>query len=160
MRRGLGTLALGLCLTAVFALGASCGEVWAEAEMDGAAKRAPAAVVLELNRIEPRNQVCRLYLLLRNSRPEPFEHLTLDLVFFDRKAIIDRRFSVEAGPLPGNKTSLKQLDVPDLSCDGLGSLLLNDVTACGGASDSGSDSAGDCISLVGLENRTDILFFK
>lgn len=164
MRSGLGKQALGLCLAAGLAVGSSAGDARAEAEMAGAAKGSPADVVLELNRIEPRDQACRLYLLLRNSRPEGFERLTLDLVFFDRKAIIDRRFSVEAGPLPGDKTSLKQLDVPELSCDALGSLLLNDVTACDGssegASDSASDSGSDCISLVGLENRTDILFFK
>ena len=156
MRSGVWKLALGLCLSAVLAVDPSAGNARAEGDAEPAAKGPATPVVLELNRIEPRDQACRLYLLLRNSRPEAFERLTLDLVFFDRQAIIDRRFSVEAGPLPGDKTSLKQLDVPELSCDALGSLLLNDVTACGGT----SDASGGCVSLVGLENRTDILFFK
>ncbi len=113
-------------------------------------------VVLELNRIESQPKACRLYLLLRNGRAEVFERLTLDLVFFDRDAIIDRRFSVEAGPIAARKTSLKQLDVPDLSCENLGSLLLNAVPSC----QTSDQNHGDCIALVALKNRTDITFFK
>lgn len=137
------------CLAAVLALPAA-------AEEPGEAEPAKQSLVLELNRIEPLPEACRLYLLLRNEQARGFERLTLDLVFFDRDAIIDRRFSVEAGPIAARKTTLRQLDVPDLSCEELGSLLLNAVPSCSGT----SVSQGDCIALVVLKNRTDITFFK
>ncbi len=145
-----------LMLSLSLLLGLAGGAAVAEETKGGEAQETPAQVVLELNRIQPLAEACRLYLLFRNKRPDAFERLTLDLVFFNREAIIDRRFTVEAGPLPAGKTSLKQLDVPDLSCQDLGSLLLNDISACSGAA--GSDLG--CIALVGLENRTDIVFFK
>ncbi len=141
-------------LLAAVAAALLCGPL--QAEEAQTRPEAQAQVILELNRIEPLAEACRLYLLLRNGRTDHFETLTLDLVFFDKNAIIDRRFSVQAGPLPGQKTSLRQLDVPNLSCENLGGLLLNDVPTCSGA----SEVENGCLVLVGLENRTSVSFFK
>ncbi len=139
-----------VCLT----LGLASGV--AQAEQNAVATEEAVPVVLELNRVQQQSQSCRLYLLVRNAGAVHLDRLTLDLVFFDRDEIIDRRFSVEAGPLPGEKTSLKQLDVPDLSCADLGGLLLNDVSTCGAA----AEIEGGCLAMVALRNRTDVTFFK
>lgn len=116
----------------------------------------PAPLQLELNRVQPLDGACRLYLLFENSGETSYASYVLDLVFFDREAVIDRRFSVEAGPLPADKTILKQLDVPDLQCERLGSLLLNAVSDCKRP----SGGAGDCLEGLELQNRTAIRFFK
>jgi len=150
-----GIVCLALLLAAPIAAGAEDGTSSKDVET-AKAKAPPSALELELNRIQPLDDACRLYLLFRNGGETPYSRFVLDLVFFDREAVIDRRFSVEAGPLPADKTTLKQLDVPELECGSLGGLLLNTVSTCEGA----SGDAGACLRALDLQNRTTVRFFK
>lgn len=91
---------------------------------------APASI--ELNRLEPREPGCRLWLLLRNPTATAHERLRLDLLLFGRDGVIARRLLVDAGPLPAGKTMARIFDAAGLPCDGIGSVLLNDIPACTG----------------------------
>ena len=68
--------------------------------------------------------------------------------------MISRRLAVEAGPVRASKTSVKLFEASETSCDGVGRVLLNEVTACG-------DADGDCLDLVTTSSRVkDVEFGK
>lgn len=112
---------------------------------------------LELNRLEARAEGCRVWLVLGNPGPEALDPLRLDLVLFGRDGVVSRRLAVDAGPLPAGKTSARIFDVPGLPCDGVGSVLLNDVLACGGT---GADQRAACVSRAAPSSRADGVPFE
>ncbi|MCB4825290.1 Tat pathway signal protein [Roseicella aerolata] len=88
---------------------------------------------LELNRLEPREGgACRVWLVANSAAPEALDPLRLDLVLFGRDGVVARRVAVDIGPLPAGRTQARIFDLAGQPCDGLGSVLLNDVLACGG----------------------------
>jgi hypothetical protein len=123
----------------------------------GAAMAAePAPIRLELNRLEPVEKGCRVYLVVGNEGTEALQSLKLDLVLFRSDGVIDRRLALETGPLRAAKTSVKLFDLTDLPCDGLGSILVNDVLSCGASGEAGSD----CFPRLALATRTPAGFNK
>jgi hypothetical protein len=106
---------------------------------------AAPGVSIELNRLEPREQSCRVSLVVANPGDKALDSLKLDLVFFDKEGVISRRLAVEAGPVRASKTTVKLFEASETPCEGVGRLLLNDVTACGGGE--------DCLSMVQTSSR-------
>jgi hypothetical protein len=106
---------------------------------------AAPGVSLELNRLEPRDGACRISLVVANPGDKALDSLKLDLVFFDKDGVISRRLAVEAGPVRAAKTTVKLFDASETSCDAIGRVLLNDVTACGGEQ--------DCLGAVTTSSR-------
>lgn len=92
----------------------------------------PARAVIELNRLEPRAEGCRIWLLLRNPTQAAHERLRLDLLLFGRDGVVSRRMVVDAGMLPAEKTMARIFDTPGLPCEDIGSALLNDIPSCTG----------------------------
>lgn len=122
-----------------------------EAPADEAAK-----LNMELNKLETQGNACRTYLVFKNETDSSFKTLKLDLVVFDTGGIVAKRLAVEAAPLAADKTSLKVFDIGDVTCDKVGQLLLNDVTAC-------ADQDGEideCIAKLELKSRGDVDFSK
>jgi hypothetical protein len=147
MAHGAG-LALALGLLAMAPAGAVAQEAPAE--------EAAATVRVELNRLEPVANACQPYLVFENRTAYALSSLKLDLVLFDADGIVADRLAVEAAPRPAGKTSLVVFQVPSLACDAIGSVLLNGVLACAGA----SVSDGACIDLVETGSRVTVPFFK
>ena len=106
---------------------------------------AASGVSIELNRLEPKDAACRVSLVVANSGEKAIDSLKLDLVFFDKEGVISRRLAVEAGPLRPTKTTVKLFDASETPCDGVGRVLLNDVTSCGGEQ--------DCLAVVQTTSR-------
>ncbi len=105
-------------------------------------------LTLELNRLENQPRGCRIYLVFGNNHSAPIETLRLDLVLFGRDGVIQRRLAVDAGPLRADRRTVKLFDVTDTNCDGIGSILVNDIPQC---------SAGaDCLSQLAVSSRADI----
>ena len=96
-----------------------------------AAAQEAAPLRIELNRLEPRGEGCRVWLILGNPGAEALDPLRLDLVLFGRDGVVARRLAVEAGPLPAEKTSARVIDLGGTACDAIGGVLLNDLIACG-----------------------------
>ncbi|UFN48673.1 Tat pathway signal protein [Roseomonas sp. OT10] len=99
---------------------------------------AAGQIGLELNRLEPQPSLgagggCRAWLLLRNPGEEAVDPLRLDLLIFGKDGVIARRLALDVGPLPASKTLARIFDLSALPCDQIGSLLLNDLLACGPA---------------------------
>lgn len=121
-----------------------------------AAQAQNGTLQIELNKLEPQANACRAYLVLQNGTESTFDSLRLDLVAFDVDGIVAKRLAVEAAPLPPGKTSLKLFDMSELSCDGIGHLLLNSVLACG---DQNGERA-DCLDGIDVSAKPGLKLIK
>lgn len=95
---------------------------------------AAASVHIELNKLDPVEKGCRAYLVVNNATDTSYPSYKIDLVLFQTDGVIGKRFSLELGPLHAKKKSVKLFDIDAISCDKIGSLLINDVLECKAAS--------------------------
>lgn len=121
-----------------------------------AARAQADGIGIELNKLEPAGEACRAYLVFENRTATAFNPFKLDLVMFDTDGVIAKRVAVEAGPLPGGKTSVKLFDINGLGCERIRRVLLNSVMAC----DTAGDSQPDCTGLAKPSSRTEATFIK
>ena len=111
---------------------------------------------IELNRLEPREDGCRVHLVLANDGPEVYSAYRLDLVIFGADGVIARRLALDTAPLRAHKTSVKAFDLRNLACANVSRILLNDVSDC--ATD--EHVLSDCVSAASLSSRADATFVK
>lgn len=114
----------------------------------------PESIRIELNTANPAEGTCRLSFVIANKGDAALTSLKLDLVVFGRDGVINNRLIAEMGPLRAAKTIVKTFEVAE-ACAGIGSILLNDVTACA------PGEAASCLDRLVLASRiSDIRFFK
>jgi hypothetical protein len=116
----------------------------------------PAGVTLELNKTEDQSAGCRVYFVLNNKTASSFDQFKLDLVVFAGDGVILRNLATEMGPLRPEKRVVKMFDLGELACEGIGSLLVNDVLACS----SDGQARTDCVDLLAVESRTPVVLMK
>jgi hypothetical protein len=107
-------------------------------------------VHVELNSIEGTDNRCRLNFVIENKSPVALESMKLDLVAFGTDGSILRRLIAEMGPVRPAKTIVKTYAV-DADCRQLGSILVNDVTACA------PGEPGACLDGLALSSRLQAL---
>lgn len=135
-------------------LATAAGLVAMVAASCASAQEAPAAPVvgkvgLELNKTESQPTGCRVYFVLDNGTADSFDAFKLDLVVFAPDGVILRNLATEMGPLRAEKRMVKMFDLADQPCDGIGSLLVNDVLDCR----IGGEPRQDCIDLLVVASR-------
>ena len=111
-------------------------------------------ISIELNKLEPQSKACRVFIVVANPTDATFQSLKLDLVFFRTDGVIDRRLSADLGPVRPAKTSIKIFDIDGLSCDTVGSILVNDALDC-------RDTAGpvaECLGRLKFSSRAGVTF--
>ncbi len=151
------TRALRLAAAAA-TLAALAGPAAAQAEGDDTAAKADAGMRVQLNKMTPVDEACRIYLVFENRTGAAFDAYTLDLVMFDKDGAILQRLAVEAGRLPAGKTLVKPFDMPDTECGRIGKLLLNEVMTCTGPG--AGDGERDCTTRTTTASRLEIPFIK
>lgn len=118
-------------------------------------------VTIELNKLEPVDQACRIYLLLRNDTDVDFTALQLELVSFGADGIINQRVAVDLAPLQPKKTLVKLFDVQNTNCDSVTRLLLNDTLRCEGGRDGAAPAEiKDCLPLLEPSSKGKVEFWK
>jgi hypothetical protein len=140
----------GIIAASIVLLAAALASIAGPARAEDAA---PATTV-ELNRLEDAGGGCRLTLVVANPGAQRFEQLKLDLVLFDAGGVVVRRMAVETGPVRSNKTVVRLFEAADLSCAGIGRLLLNDVVACEGE----AGPLVGCVDRLATASRTAVPF--
>lgn len=116
---------------------------------------APAVVaederlVVELNKLEEIENGCRTFFLFRNRGAEALTGFEMSLAVLDTDGVIDRLLTIDAAPLPANRTVLKLFEIPEIPCDRIGEMLLHEITRC---EVEGSGEA-DCFGFIGLASR-------
>ncbi len=118
------------------------------------ARAAEGAINLELNKVEPAGEGCRIYMVFSNETAGVIESFKPDLVFFDQDGVIADRLVVEGGPLPAGKTRVKLFDVGQLGCGSIQRVLLNDIRACAG------QTPAACLAITNTSSRSGVEFIK
>lgn len=135
------------CALAVFATGV----FWA-----GGGVAQTNQLVVELNKLEVIESGCRTFFLFRNRTDVDFSEFEMSLAILDQQGIIDRLLTVDAAPLPADRTTLKLFEIPEIPCDNIGEILLHDITRC----ESSQDAAVDCFGLIDLQSRAAAALIK
>ena len=111
-----------------------------------------AMLNVELNKLEPRGDACRLYFVFANGTARHFAAFKLDLVLFGRDGVIAKRLAVDAGPLDAHKTSVRLFDLPRVDCAGVARILVNEVLECR----VGIEEVSDCHSQMTVSSRAEV----
>ena len=107
-----------------------------------------------MNALENAEGRCRVSFVIENNAPTALDSLRLELAVFNRDGVVQRRVSADMGPVRGAKTVVKSFNI-DGGCDEIGSILLNDVTACA----PGDTNA--CLDRLALSSRAkEVRFYK
>ena len=117
---------------------------------------AEGSIDLELNKVAAKGDVCRLTFVFKNDTEASFSALELYFMFFDLEGGIISDLAVDFGQLRSQKTVVRFVDVPELSCPAIAKVLLNDVVACEPAGTGGVD----CLDLIQPSARGDVDFYK
>jgi hypothetical protein len=114
------------------------------------ASAADEKILVQLNSIENADNRCRLNFVIENKSNAAIDSLKLDLVAFGTDGGILRRLITEMGPVRAAKTMVRAFAV-DADCRQLGSILVNDVTACT------PGEPGACLDGLSLSSRIEAL---
>jgi hypothetical protein len=134
----------------VLALGVTAGMA------SGVAAQEKSGIAIELNKLEPIEGSCRAYFVVRPEGSTEYKEFKMELLVFDTGGIIQKWLAIDAAPLRAGKTSVKLFDVSGVACDKVGSILLNDVTAC---ADAGGEIAG-CVDRITATSKAKAKFYK
>jgi len=112
------------------------------------------SLALELNAIQPADAGCRVTFLATNHLGGQLDRAAVELALFDISGTIDRIVTLDFKDLSDGKTKVLQFELAGLQCDGLGRLLVNDVSACEGT----ITPATLCLDALETSTRLDIVF--
>ena len=115
----------------------------------GAANVAPALSV-ELNTATQIEGACQLTFLA--TSPQSIDQLVLETVLITRDGAVDRLTLFDLRDIPAARPRVRQFNVPQLTCDDLGQVLINGVATCDGA----GLTPAICAAALTLTTRTDI----
>ena len=113
-------------------------------------------VVLELNRLAAGQGGCQAYMVGRNETGRAFKTLQADLVTFGADGVVNGRLLVELAPLDPGKTVLRLFELPEIPCEAIDRVLLNEVARC----EDGSGAVPGCTATVETSSRAKPGFFK
>lgn len=106
---------------------------------------------IELNKFEPGDSDgCRAFFLFRNATDNSFEEFEMSLAILDQDGVIDRLLSIDAAPLPVQRTILKLFEIPQIDCSAISEIVLHDLPACKPQ----NAEPLDCFPLLDLDSKT------
>jgi hypothetical protein len=121
------------------------------------ARPAEGRLTVELNKFETtEGGGCQAFFLFRNQSALTLEAFVMSLAILAENGVIDRLLTIDAAPLPAQRTTLKLFEIPDIACDAISEILLHDISACRPQ----NADAIDCYAIVDLLSRTDAALVK
>lgn len=142
-------MSLGRSFAAAVALVLGLGSPGAEAQ--------PQRLTVELNKLETAESgACQAYFLFRNGTGQTLEAFELSLAILDEQGVIDRLLSIDAAPVPAQRTTLRLFEIPGIGCDRISEVILHDVPACAAP----GDEPVDCFAMMDLVSRADARLIK
>lgn len=133
----------------------------AAAVLIGLAAAAPASadearIGIELNKLEPAENACRSYIVVRNPAEQTFTAFNMEVLVFDTDGVIQNRIAMDLAPIRPNKTSVLIVNLAGIQCDKIGEVLVNSFLDC----ERGEERLGDCLARVDLSSKTAARLFK
>lgn len=112
---------------------------------------------VELNKVEEIDGGgCRAFFLFRNQTGKSFAGFEMSLAILDGQGVIDRLLSIDASPLPVQRTTLKLFEIPEISCGNISEILLHDMTSC----QPQNEDQMDCFPILDLGSKTSTQLVK
>ena len=113
-------------------------------------------LVVELNKLEPAEGTCQAFFLFRNGTGRTLQAFELSLAVLDSDGVIDRLLSIDAAPVPLDRTTLRLFEIPGMACDEISEIILHEVPSCAAQ----DDEPLDCFSILELVSRADARLVK
>jgi len=119
-----------------------------------AQEAAPLSLDVELNALQPTENGCRVTFLATNRLGASLDRAAIETALFDANGAIDRIVNLDFKGLTQGKTKVLQFELADLPCDGIGRVLINDISACEGA----GLAPAACLDNLKTTTRPEITF--
>lgn len=114
-------------------------------------------VTVELNKIEASETGgCQAFFLFKNETKNTFDGFELSLAVLDTAGVIDRLLTIDAAPVPAQRTTLKLFEIPEIECNGISQILLHDMTSCRQQ----NSEEMDCFPILTLNSRASAQLVK
>lgn len=130
----------------------SSGSVLAQdaaATAPAAPETPPAATLnVELNALTPSQKGCMMTFVAQNNLAAPVNKISFELAFFNDRNAVDRITVLDFRDLPLGKKRVRQFDMPNVKCESVTRILINDTPVCDGP------EKGAC--MKGLVTRSQI----
>ena len=125
--------------------------------LPAAAPAETGRLTVELNKFEEiEGGGCRAFFLFRNETGQSFGGFEMSLAILDGHGVIDRLLSINAAPLPLERTTLKLFEIPGIACGDISEVLLHEMTAC----QPQNEAEMDCFPILELNSRTPAALVK
>lgn len=89
-------------------------------------------LTLDLNAADTIGEACRLTFVLSNGLPSDIDRLVYETVLFSEQGRVLLLTLFDFGALPVGRPRVRQFQVPDTTCDRIGSVLINGASTCDG----------------------------
>ena len=107
--------------------------LFALAVAGSAAAQDSGGIAVDLNRLDPVDNACRLTFVAQNALA-PLTALALETVLFDQAGRVAALTLFDFADLPQGSRRVRQFDVAGVACTDVAQVLINGVAACTGDS--------------------------
>lgn len=119
-----------------------------------AAEPAEGGLKLDLNTLQQNDSGCLMTFVAENAMEHSLQKAAYEVVFFNGEGLVERMTVLDFQDLPAGRTRVRQFNLPDMQCDNVSRVLINDVSACEGA---GVEPA-TCLEGLSLSSKSEIEF--
>ncbi|WFR94322.1 hypothetical protein [Rhizobium tumorigenes] len=111
-----------------------------------------ARLNVELNALTPSAKGCMMTFVAENDMATPIAKISFELAFFNEKNAVDKGTVLDFRDLPVGKKRVRQFDMPNLKCEAVTRVIVNDTPVCDGP------AAGECKAALTTRSQTSIPF--
>jgi hypothetical protein len=107
---------------------------------------------VELNSLTPSQKGCMMSFVAENELSAPISKVSFELAFFNEKNAVDRVTVLDFRELPIGKKRVRQFDMPNVKCDTVSRIIINDTPVCEGP------GAGECMKGLATRSALSVAF--
>jgi hypothetical protein len=112
---------------------------------------------LELNAVAEQDSGCRITFVATNTLRADISALVVEAVIFTPDGLVDRLALLDFAALPQTRPRVRQFDLPGLSCDRIGQVLINAVGTCTGTGTGAGLEPATCAAAMTVSSRIDTI---
>ncbi len=112
---------------------------------------------LELNAVAEQDSGCRITFLAANTLEADISTLVVEAVILTPDGLVDRLALLDFQTLPQARPRVRQFDLPGLTCDRIGQVLINAVGTCTGTGTGAGLEPATCAAAMTLSSRIDTI---
>ncbi len=116
------------------------------------AQEAKPGLEVELNALAPSQKGCMITFVAKNDMPTAIGKISFELTFFNEKNVVDRITVLDFRDLPVGKKRVRQFDMPNVKCESISRIIVNDTPVCEGP------AAGECMKSLTTRSQISVPF--